>query len=425
MQEAVSLRLLLLAYYYPPLGGPAVQRPCKLVKYLRQYGSKVDVITIRDTLYHSKDETLLTECVPDRLFRTASFDPLYLLNKIYSLLPFSKKDIYGSASTSTKNKVKSFFPIDDKIGWVPFAVKAGKKALLTNKYDAVMVTCSPFSAILAAQRIARFGKLPLVLDYRDHWTLNNFVFQHQGRSFQRLQKLEQKCLREAALVLTSTSAMKDDLTANFGSELKAKILPFYNGYDEADFIDLKRQRQSDGKIRITYLGTLYGERSLTSFLQAFQQVQNAYPERDLEFWLVGNFPPEIHAEIEQSGIANKVVFIPQQPHKQALQLMLDTDILLLVIGDEKTNWSLPGKLFEYLRCRRPILALTDKNSEAAKILLSCGHKTICPQNDVDAIGSCLEELTENIPVDENLYQIPYEYERGRQVRMLCERLSEL
>jgi len=425
MPDSKVRRLLLFAYFYPPLGGPAVQRPCKTVKYLSEFGWETDVITTGGIVYHSTDETLLDECRHHRAIRTASLDPMYLLERLKKLLRIDTGRLYFGTGSARKSLIKKLFPIDDKIGWLPFALKAGRQALLTNRYHAVMVTCGPFSSALTARRIARKGKLPLILDYRDHWTLNNTTDQPSGFAFRCLQKLEQRLLRDADLVLTATDFMKQDLLRRFGAELEPKILPYYNGWDEADFRNMHRQRQADGKLRISYLGTLYGDRSLSFFLGALQQFGTEHPPADFELQMVGNFYPETHQEVESCGLKDKVTFIPQQSHASAIQMMLDSDILLLVIGDAKNKWILTGKLFEYLRSQRPILALTAPDSEAAGILRSCGQNAICPIDDIPAIKDCLANLQDGIAKGNTLYKIPEQYERSLQVKNLLDAITGL
>ncbi len=417
--------MLLFAYFYPPLGGPAVQRPCKTVKYLARQGWQTDVITVGDIVYHSRDKSLPDECRHSKVFRTPSLDPMYLLNKLRSLLHLNTDRIYFGTSSSRKRKLKHFFPIDDKIGWALFAYRAGKKALLANRYLAVMVTCGPFSSILAARRIAKLGGLPLILDYRDHWTLSNIAVQPKGVVYRLLQRLEKKCLQSAGLILTATGRMKQDLIREFGAELEGRIMPFFNGWDEEDFIGKTRQRTADGRIRICYIGAFYGQRSLTPLLEAFRQVSAGLPDAGLEFWFIGNFYPETHREAQACGAADRITFIGQQPHAQAIQLMLDADILVLVIGGSEYNWVLSGKLFEYLRTRQPILALIAPDSEAAEILSACGHRDICPIDDANAIRTCLEQLISKHRSGQTSFTIPIQYERGQQVRNLAERLQRI
>ncbi|MFO7660760.1 MAG: glycosyltransferase [Candidatus Cloacimonadaceae bacterium] len=422
---SASKRLLLFAYFYPPLGGPAVQRPCKTVKYLTALGWQVDVITIKDIVYHSRDESLLSECRHHKIFRTASLDPMFMLNNLQKLLRLNTDKLYFQTKSTQKKNLKKLYPIDDKIGWLPFAIQAGKKALLTNRYDAMMVTCGPFSSALAARHIAKLGKIPFIMDYRDHWTLNNTTQQHGGFFYKLLQRVEQSCLQSATLVLTATDSMKQALTKHFGQYLEAKTMTFYNGWDEADFVNMLRSRQPDGIFRIVYPGTLYGDRPLAFFLSALQQIHQENPEADFEFWLVGNFYAETHQEVENSGVADKVKFIGQQSHQKAIQMMLDADILLLVIGDAKHDWVVTGKLFEYLRSQRPILALATQQSEAAMILREAGHESICDIDDTAAIKAALQKLFSSLPVSVDQFIIPSGYERFCQVRNLAERLQEL
>jgi glycosyltransferase involved in cell wall biosynthesis len=420
-----SKRLLLFAYFYPPLGGPAVQRPCKTVKYLTELGWQVDVVTIRDIVYHSADPSLLEECRHHRLFRTASLDPMYLLHLAKKTLKLDTESLYFGTASDKKSRWRKLFLIDHKIGWVPFAVKAGISALLTNRYCAVMVTCGPFSSVLAAERVAKMGKLPLVIDYRDLWSLNNTFDQPQGMSFRLLQRLESRFMNRADLVLTATDFMKRMLLQKFGQNLETKLLPVFNGWDEADFKGLQKRRQTDGIIRIAYLGTLYGDRPLAAFYEAVHQTAQKPTKPRFEIHLVGNFYPETHQEAAASPLAGSIVFIGQQPHRTALQMMLDADILLLVIGKKASNWILTGKLFEYLRTGNPILTLADPGSEAAGILQDCGHVPPCPIDDVDAIKTGLKHILKALRTGTDTYQIPQKYERGRQIRKLHERLLNL
>jgi glycosyltransferase involved in cell wall biosynthesis len=425
MPEHKTRRLLLFAYFYPPLGGPAVQRPCKTVKYLAELGWKTDLITTKDIIYHSTDDSLLAECSHTKVFRTPSFDPMYLLAFLKKLLGLNTGKLYFRTSSSSKSRIKKLFPIDDKIGWLPFALQAGRQALLTNRYDAVLVTCGPFSSALAARKTARLGKIPFVIDYRDHWTLNNTTAQPHGIFFQFLQHLESRILRSADLVLTATDFMKQDLVNRFGQNLSERTMTCFNGWDEADFTGKSRLRQPDGKITISYIGTLYGDRPLAYFLSALHQIMMDNPDKSVELQMVGNFYPETHHEIEQSGIADKVVFIPQQKHSEAIQMMLDSDILLLVIGDDKNRWILTGKLFEYLRSQRPILALTSPDSEAAQILRSSGHNSICDISDTQSIRTQLQHLLDLLDAGVPDYKIPNAYERSRQVENLNAALLKL
>lgn len=416
-------RLLLIAYFYPPLGGPAVQRPAKTVKYLTRLGWEVDVITVDGILYHSSDRTLEQECSHKRVFRTASLDPMYLLNKAKKLISIPVDKLYQGAAASHKGLIKHLFPIDEKIGWLPFIIKAGRQALRTKPYNAVMVTCNPFSASLAGAYLAKQARIPFIMDYRDHWTLNNAIEQPKGLLYRLYQQLERHILSQATLVTTATKVMKQDLMDTFGKGLEAKIMPFFNGWDEADFVDLLPSQHSSGYPTISYLGTLYRDRTLAPFLHAVRALLPSYPA--LRIQLIGNFNQETITEIDQSKIKANVMLINQLSHQAALQEMSVSDILLLVIGDDKLKWVLTGKLFEYLRCQKPIIALIPPNGEAAEIMKECGHDGICDIHSQSDITATLDRIIKQSEAGSFSFSIPFQYERSRQVQNLANRLQTL
>jgi hypothetical protein len=148
-------------------------------------------------------------------------------------------------------------------------------------------------------------------------------------------------------------------------------------------------------------------------------------DTELELVMVGNFYLETYQEVQTALCADKVTFIEQQPHPDAIQIMLDADILLLVIGDARFNWIVTGKLFEYLRCQKPILTLANADSEAAKILHSCGHEGICEIADTAGIKQQLTSLIKKHLTKSAEFKIPFQYERGQQVKNLHEKLIHI
>lgn len=425
MNKQKAKRLLLLAYFYPPLGGPAVQRPCKTVKYLTKLGWTVDVITVKGIVYHSTDESLVSECTHDKLIRTHSLDPMYVLNCLKRFLKINTSKLYLKTNSIRKSRLKKLFPIDDKIGWIPFAVRAGINLLRTAPYSAVMVTCGPFSSALAGKYLAKIAKLPFVIDYRDLWTLNNVNPQPQGAMFTWIQSLERKCLSAAGLVVSAGDMLSQMQTDKFGEFLKAKLLTVYNGWDEADFEEIKPSPSSNKKITIAYTGTLFGDRPIAYFLKALSNIRIDNPEQDFELLMVGNFYPETHEEIAQSDVTDKVRIIPQQSHSDAIRIMLQADILLLVIGKAKYDWVVTGKLFEYIRCQKPIMALASPTSEAVHILSQCGQETVCEIDDTFSIQNKLTELFTNVHSRDSNFTIPIHYERSAQVSKLDAALTDL
>ena len=155
-------KLLLIAYFYPPLGGPGVQRPSKLVKHLHKQDVSTDVITVNDIVFHSTDNKLLKEDKAHKTIRTTSLDLMSILKKISK--PKTNKAVYFSTPEKYKKIIRNIFPIDDKIGWLPFVINAGKKLIKSNDYDAIMATMGPYTSGVAAYKLAKANKLPLIVD---------------------------------------------------------------------------------------------------------------------------------------------------------------------------------------------------------------------------------------------------------------------
>ena len=167
--------LLLFSYFYPPLGGPGIQRPVKLVKYLKDFGWEVDVITVKNIVFHSFDYSMLEENKAKNTFYVSSIDPMSILNRIFSNKKEITKKVYFKTPEKIKKIIRSSFFIDDKIGWLPFALKKAYKLCKNKKYDAVMATMGPYTSGIIAYYVSRKYKIPLIIDYRDHWTLNHFL----------------------------------------------------------------------------------------------------------------------------------------------------------------------------------------------------------------------------------------------------------
>lgn len=404
-------RILLISYFYPPLGGPGVQRPAKLVKYLHKHGVSTDVITVKDIVFHSKDRKLLKEDAAANIIRTASFDPMYVLNKFSK--PETSEKVYFKTPEKYKKLIRLIFPIDEKIGWLPFVLKAGKKLMRIYKYDAVMATMGPYTSGVAAFKLARLARLPLIIDYRDHWTLNPYISFASKLHKQNSLKWEKRILRNATAVSVVSNTMKNDLVNQFGAELKSKLTVIYNGWDEEDFSNFV-VRKTEKKI-IKYVGNFYGHRTIEYFVQALEQLRSEgnLPE-DILIEFTGNYYAETIELINNSSVAQFIKVNPQVEHKNAVNSIMNCDALLLFIASYKGRGVITGKLFEYLRSGKKILAMVPPDGEAADILKHNEQNLICAMEDVDGIKKNFIELLRSARFVTNKKQVSPEYSREGQ-----------
>lgn len=411
MNKLNKKRLLYIAYFYPPLGGPGVQRPIKTIKYLSLKGWVVDVLTVNDIQFHSYDYKLLDESKADNIYRTSSLDVMSIYKKIIKIIskfkisnnnPKNRKNndkVYFKTPEKFKKIIRGIFPIDDKIGWLPYAYFKAIDLCRRKRYDAIFATMGPYTSGLLALKIHNKLKIPFFIDYRDHWTLNAYPQYSLSLLKKNAQMYEKLLLRKSLGVSVVGSLMKDKLCQYFGQDLKNKIEVVYNGYDEDDFTFSTHLHTTDKKI-IRYVGNFYGYRTVNYFIKALCMLQknNQLPE-NIIFEFVGNYYIESLNELNKQQLKQFINVIPQVNHKKAVDLIQSADALLLFIPSINSDDVIPGKIFEYMRAKKPILSMIPANGEPAMILRQAGHKYFCAMEDVDSIVNNLKCLISSLSVE--------------------------
>ncbi len=414
------MRILYLSYFYPPLGGPAALRSGKTVKYLSRLGWEVDVLTVRDVEYAYFDASLDSHA--REVIRVRSLDLMSLLKLLRRGKPGSGRAIYTGTPERIKRIIRGLHPIDDKIGWLPFLLRAGRKKLSTQTYDLIYVTCGPFSAAIGAYLLSREFHVPFVYEARDYWTLLS-DYPLQSLSYRLSRYWERKILNAAALIVNATAGITEDTIHSFGEALRPKSITIYNGWDEEDFTGL--EPLSPQGFTFAYFGNIYARRSLRSFYLALGILRDSGKlPQDTRVDLYGTFPREVAEEIRDCPVADLIRVIPQVPHREALQAMLSSSVLLLVINSSSPRGTLTSKVFEYLRCKRPILAMVPAKNEAAELLRQCGQDHICAMESPESIMREISRLIDERAAAEG-YTIPTQFTRENQVAVLAEKLSEL
>lgn len=418
------MRILYITYFYPPLGGPAVLRNVKTVKYLSRAGFFIDVLTVRDIEYLYRDDSLLQECEQRDLIRTASLDPMALIRGVTKPSGAKASNLYMNTPERLKLFLRRIYPIDNKIGWVPFMVRAGRKAIKQNAYDLIYTSLGPFSSGLGAYRLSKDSGIPLVVDMRDYWNLLG-DYELQGTALHRAyaRNWERRIYKHASLIVTATRGIAQDIDV-LAAGCSQKSITIYNGWDEEDFHGLQPSAPGEGFV-LSYFGNVYARRSLTKFFSAVRGLREAGElPAGTSIRLYGNFFRETIQEVEDSGIKDIILIIPQLNHREALQAMLDSDTLLLVLNSSGPRGTLSSKVFEYLRAQKPILAMVPAHNEAADLLRENGRDHICAMESADSIRTALLRLI-NEREKPRLYNIPYELERRWQIGRLADALRDI
>ena len=405
----MTKRVLYIAYFYPPLGGAGVQRPLKTIKYLKEYGWNIDVLTVTNIQFHSYDHSLLSESQADTIYRVQSFDVMSILQFFKNLcrqFKFGRKKekiitkknlrgVYFNTPESIKKIIRGSFPIDSKIGWYPFAYHKARQLFQDKPYDLIFATMSPYTSGVLAMHLSQKTNCPFFIDYRDHWTLLKYPYYNFRFLHRHAERKEKKMLQLAAGVFTTSKLMISDLKVKFGDFIQDKSDFVYNGFDEIDFCPTPLSMKSP-HIIIRYVGAFYGDRTVEHFINCLEILhqKNLLPA-NLHIEFIGNYYLEDMKLLTRTWLSSLITIIPQVPHSKAIEYIQTADLLLLFNPTNFGNEVIAGKLFEYIYANRPILAMIPPQGEAAQILQKIGYEYICQMEDENKIMEYLIHFFQN------------------------------
>jgi glycosyltransferase involved in cell wall biosynthesis len=350
------LKVLVIAYYFPPMGLSGVQRTLKFVKYLKNYNWEPIVLTTSEVGYYAHDQSLKNELdqTNARVIRIGSKEPNSLLAGFGTMkLPreFIRKSI---------NRLSQIFFIpDNKIAWAKAAYKKCLNLLETEQFDAIFISGPPFSLFDVFSNIKKKYHIPLMLDYRDLWVDNQFSF--YLTPFHRIlhKKKEYKALKAADKVIVTNRRIKEKLIKDYTFLSFDDVFIIPHGYDPQDLEKVKRIKKSDNKMLITYAGIFYEFITPKYFLKAFKEILVENPEvgENIRLAFVGLLRKENQKLIRKLKIEPYVTEYGYLDHIQTIQKLLMSDILWMMVGNGKSASTVSsGKLYEYFGTRKPVLA---------------------------------------------------------------------
>lgn len=389
-------RLLVIAYYTPPLGLSGVMRVTKLCKFLPEAGWRPLILTVKPVAYYSYDPELLDDLKEARLYRTETVDPNRLLQLLRArakrLQPALKK--VGGLGPRLLNYL--LFP-DSKIGWFPFGSAVGRHIIDAQKPAAIFATSPPFTALLLGVRLKAHARVPLVCDFRDPWP-TGFAEppRHQRAALRRLRRY---IVEHADLTL----AVNEGTARQVGRGVRV----LDNGFDPTEF---EVQAEPLAGYSIVHVGNIWQNEGL---VRSFVQALGAVP--DARLYLVGGVGEPLRQELVRN---QQVELLGTVPHRRACAIMKGADCLLYI---NKPNQPVGIKLYEYLGANRPIIVWGDA-PEALAIVTSAQAGLGC-DGDANRLQTVLAELRANPGrfIGGNRDR----YNRRVQARWLGEQLEEL
>lgn len=392
-------RVLVLSYYFPPAGGPGVQRALKFVKYMPSFGWTPVVLTVRHGAYPARDPSLSAD-IPEEatVHRTPSLDP----HVLYARLTGRSDDdvdvgsVEGREATWTERfarwvRANIFLP-DARIGWMPFAVWRGYRLLKEGEIDAILTSGPPHSTHLAGAVLQRGTEVPWVADFRDPWTDINYYQElpHTSWAGRIDAGLERLVLQRADAITTVSPTWRDLLDRKAGPPGSHKAKVVQNGFDEDDVAS--NQSPSQEAFAVTHVGSLYSSRNPVGLWRAVQQLRNVDSVPDLQVRLVGTVDPNVQESLRAHDLMDVTEIVSYVPHEEAVAEMRRAGVLLLSIEDfPQAEGMITGKIYEYLAAGRPVIGVGPPEGDAAALLQKTGGGQLFSRHDVHGLTSFLRD----------------------------------
>lgn len=368
--ETGRRRVLVLAYFFPPLGGAGVQRTLKFVKYLAAFGWDATVVSTRSRLYPARDPSLLDE-VPEttRVIRTAALPLAHWISLVLYRLRLRRLFAWVT------------WP-DGGVGWLPFALWAALRAARRDRPDVIFSSSPPQSGHLAALAVHRLTGIPWVADFRDEWAADAHRAD-QPRTLARLAARAERAFTKHAR-RSVVAAGYFDIAGLPNEDPRRVEIP--NGVDEADLAT--SIHPPGGRFVLAYVGTIYGIRDPSPVFRALARLidRGEVDRGRFEVRLVGSlwlegFEPPTEVEVQSTGYVD---------HARALREMSAATALLLYVPSASLAPS--GKLFEYLASGRPILSLAHPDNLASRLVDEWGAGVVADPHDESEIERAILTL---------------------------------
>ncbi|WP_067029587.1 glycosyltransferase [Allomuricauda sp. CP2A] len=384
-------KVLVITYYWPPAGGPGVQRWLKFTKYLPEFGFQPIVYIPENPSYPIIDENLEAE-VP----------------KGIQILKQPIKEPYGWAGLLSKKKTKTissgiiqekdpsvlekvllwirgnFFIPDARKLWVKPSIGYLAKVIADEGIETIITTGPPHSLHLIGLGLKEKYSIQWIADFRDPWTSIGYhkKLRLSKTSEKKHKKLEAEVLTSADKIVVTSHLTKQEFEAITDKPIKV----ITNGYDdELTPIPL------DSKFTISHMGSLLTGRNpvaLWKVIKGLIQENEAF-KNALQIQLAGVVGEEVLQSVREFGLESYVKPLGYLSHDAVLEVQQKSQVLLLLeIDSEETKGIIPGKLFEYFNAKRPILAIGPEGWEAGRLVEQTKSGSVCVQND----AACLKNV---------------------------------
>jgi glycosyltransferase involved in cell wall biosynthesis len=426
--------LLIITYYFPPLGGVGVQRVSKFTKYLPGFGWHPMVVAPQPSAFYAADEEMLAEVKHVSLYRVAGLDSFRMRQK---LLGPQRPRI----DSPLRWIARRFSWPDTQTAYVPAAFRLAYR--LVNEAHAVLVTAPPYSNLLLGRLLKRVANLPLIVDMRDPWVGNP---EHDKPRWKQAlnRRTERDILEHVDALIAATRSHTDDLKKRYPS-LSSCIRYIPNGFDAADFTPRNtptRTRNTPTRstptpkstrrrapFTICYTGIL-GLETInrgTTLYKAIRRLrdEDGITPAKLRVEIMGEISAVEAERIRRSGVSTFIKLLGHLPHRKAMQRLQKADLAWLPYHAEYSHLIVPAKVYEYIGSGTPVLAVVNPYHETAELIRETGTGVVVSEGDVDGVTDALRLFLKNRFPYSPRPKVIARFERCYQTGQLAKILNEV
>ncbi len=421
-------KILIITYYWPPAGGPGVQRWLKFVKYLPEFDIQPIVYVPENPTYPIVDNELEKE-VSDKaiVLKHKIFEPYQLagifskkqIKKISSgIIPAIKKQTFLERFLLWV-RGNLFIP-DARFLWVNPSVKLLKKYIQENQIDTIITSGPPHSLHLIGLELKKQLNVNWLADFRDPWTTIGYhkALKLSSYASKKHKQLERKVLNEADTIIVTSKTTK----AEFQLLTQKPIEVITNGYD----VENVTKQTLDEKFTMAHIGSFLSDRNPKVLWQVLYELiaENAVFANHFQLKLIGKVSQEILDAITSFHLEKHLLNLGYVSHIEAIQHQRKSQVLLLIeIDSNETKNIIPGKVFEYLVSERPIIAIGPKDSDFAEIITSTNTGIFFTYDEKEHLKKTILQYFE-LYLQKKLHVFPVGLQQYSR-KNLTERLSKL
>ncbi|SHL23543.1 glycosyltransferase family 4 protein [Flavobacterium chilense] len=366
-------KLLIITYYFPPAGGPGVQRWLKFVKYLPEFDIQPIVYVPENPTYPIIDEGLVGQIsekaivLKNRIWEPYQLASIFSKNKTKKIssgiFPHKKKQTFLD-KTFLWVRGNLFIP-DARVFWVKPSVSYLENYIKENNIDTIVTSGPPHSLHLIGLELKEKLNVKWFADFRDPWTTIGYhkALRLSDYAASKHKNLEHKVLNSADTIIVTSKTTKTE----FQAITNKPISVITNGYD----IENVEKQTLDTKFTLAHIGSFLSDRNPRFLWESLVELLQEVPDfkSHLEIKLIGAVSQEVLDSISEFHLNDYLNLLGYVSHHEAIAHQKKSQVLLLIeINSEDTKSIIPGKLFEYMVSNRPIIAIGPQGSDFADII---------------------------------------------------------